>query len=69
MTQLIILSQLEALMRAVRSCQMQAYHSRMLWSLVVTNEQMQGVGGKKQCRIINKGITGLVLPPKFFRRD
>ena len=34
---------------------------------VVTNEQMHE--GKRQRRINNKGITGLVMPPKFFRNS
>lgn len=38
----------------------------MLRSLVVTNEQMQGE--KRRRRFINKGITGLVTPPKVFRK-
>lgn len=35
----IIESELEAATKAMRSCQMLAYHSGMLWSHVVTNEQ------------------------------
>lgn len=46
------------------SCQMLAYHSRMLQCL---SWPMNKCRGQKQCRIINKGITGLVTPPKFFR--
>lgn len=46
---------------------MLAYHSRMLWSLSWPMNKCKG-GKKRQCRITNKGITGLVTPPKFFRK-
>lgn len=44
-------------------CQMLADHSRMLWSL---SWPMNKCSRKKATTIINKGITGLDPPPKFF---
>lgn len=54
--------------RRSHSCHMLAYHSRMLWSLC-RDQWTNAKRGERQRRITNKGITGLVTPPKFSRNN